>query len=255
MNVSLQWLGKGSFRVVLAAVIFVLTTGAADALVIFTYSGTSSIGTPVSFEADLTISGDTLTVQLFNNSPVNSLGPNDALASFYFDILGAANTRPPLTYLSGIGDVYLGSRNTSDPLQSSNANLKATSAGDKAWQFKTMNAGLTPLLGFGIGTVGNNNLSPNSFNGNIVDGLDYAIYRNEVTTQNLNGKLLVKDTATFTFAGLSGFTEADILPKVAFGLGTAPDSLKTGMIIPEPGSITLAIAGVVVLTVFSRRRG
>ena len=250
---SLLWVGKGNFRICLVAMIFALAVEAANGSVIFTYSGTSNLGTPVSFEADLTISGDMLTVQVFNNSPTNSLGPNDVLTSFYFDIVGAGNTRPPLTYLSGSGDVYLGARNSVDPLQISNANLKAINAGDKTWQFKTMNAAANPLLGFGIGTVGNNNLSPNSFNGNIVDGLDYGIYRNEVTTQNLNGKLLVKNTALFTFSGLSGFTETNIIPKVTFGLGTAPDSLKTGIVVPEPSSITLAVAGVVLLIVFSRR--
>ena len=62
--------------------------------------------------------------------------------------------------------------------------------------------------------------------GNIVDGLDYSIYRGEITTSNLDGKLLRRSTATFTFTGVSGFSEADILGTTAFGLGTAPESFR-----------------------------
>jgi hypothetical protein len=255
MSVKLIWAGVGRFRLASLIGAFGLIAAAAHASVIFTYSGTSSIGTPVSFEADLTISGNTLTVQLFNNSPTNSLGPNDVLGSFYFDIVGAGNTRPTLTYSTAVGDVYFGSKNNPDTLQTANANLKALIANDDTWQFKKMNVALSPFLGFGIGTVGNNNLSPNNFNGNIVDGFDYSIYRDDVITQNLNATRLVKNTATFTFTGVSGFTEADIAHTVAFGLGTTPDSLKTGtIIIPEPSSVTLAVAGLALLGIVSRRR-
>ena len=254
MNVGSLWVGKGSFRLVWASVMSVMLASTVRGSVIFTYTGVSSLGTPVSFEADLTISGNTLMVQLFNNSPTNSLGPNDVLASFYFDVLNKGNTRPVLTYVSAVGDVYVGSRNSLDSLQTSNSNLKATASGDKTWQLKTMSAGSNPFLGFGIGTVGNNNLSPNAFNGNIVDGLDFGICRNEVITQNLNGKLLVRNTAVFTFTGLSGFSESDILGRVAFGLGTAPDSLKPGTVIPEPSSVALAVVSIVLLAVLSHRR-
>ena len=221
----------GSVRVVLLAGLFGSLPATTHATDTFTWSGTSSIGTPVSFEADLTISGNTLTLQLFNNSPTNSLGANDALGSFYFDIVGPGNTRPTLTYSSAVGDVYLGSKKNPDVLQAANANLKAVNAGDDTWQFKTMSTASGPFLGFGIGTVGNSNLSSNNFMGNIVGGFDYSIYRNDVITQNLNGTLLVKNKATFAFSGLTGFTEADIAPTVAFGLGTAPDSLH---VVPEP---------------------
>ena len=238
-------------RLALLVALSGLLSATAHATDTFTWSGSSSLGTPVSFQADLTISGDTLTVQLFNSSPTNSLGPNDMLSSFYFDIVGVGNTRPTLTYWTAVGDVYLGDKNNPDILQTANANLKADKARDYAWQFKTMSDAANPFLGFGLGTVGNSDLTLNNFNGNVVSGFNYSIYRNDVVTQNLNDTLLVKDTATFTFTGLTGFTEADIAPTVAFGLGTAPDRLH---IVPEPGSATLVGLGVVGLLVICRRK-
>ena len=242
-----------NFYIGLALVAFILGVPAARATVTFTYSGTSSIGTPVSFEADLTLASGKLTVQLFNNSPTNSLGPNDALGSFYFDIVGAGNTRPTLTYSSAVGDVYLGSRTSTDTLQTHNANLMAVNDGDDTWQFQTMSPTSNPFLGFGIGTVGNNGITPNNFQGSIVGGVDYAIYRNEVITQNLDDKLLVKNTATFKFTGLAGFTESDIAHSVAFGLGTAPDSIHF-VTVPEPSSVSLAMAGIILLGLLGRKR-
>jgi len=64
------------------------------------------------------------------------------------------------------------------------------------------------------------------------------------TTQSLsNPAYLVKDSATFVFSGLTGFTESDIQPEFAFGLGTAPDSLIT----PEPATMILLGVGSLLL--------
>lgn len=185
----------------------------------------------------MSIVGDNLTIQLCNTSSQASLNPNDLLASFYFDIVGPGNTRPTLNYVSSNGDVWLADRDNPDTLVGPNANLRALVAGDHTWQFKTMNASVTPFAGFGIGTVGNNNLTPNNFNGNITGGINYSIYAGDITTSNLNGQLLVKDCATFVFSGLTGFNESHISPIVHFGLGTAPDSLLTT--IPAPGAAML----------------
>jgi hypothetical protein len=181
------------------------------------------------------------------------LNPNDALASFYWDIVNGSNVRPTLTYVSASGDVYLADKNNPDTLQTASANLKAVSSGDNTWQFKVMNASLSPFGGFGIGTVGNNAASPNNFNGNITGAIDYSIYKGDITTSNLDGKLLVKQTATFNFTGVSGFTEADIEPTAAFGLGTAPDSFLNTTVIPEPGSGLLLIVGFAGLALHARR--
>jgi hypothetical protein len=61
-----------------------------------------------------------------------------------------------------------------------------------------------------------------------------------VNTSNLNGTPLVKSCATIVFAGVSGFTEADISGNSAFGLGTAPDSLHH---VPAPSGVVLLAAG------------
>lgn len=207
----------------------------ASASITLTASGTSAKDIDVTFAGQLTISGDILTVTLTNDSPVFSLNPDDVLASFYFDILDINNNRPNLTFSSAVGDVYLTDKDSPDELQTANADIKAVSAKDNRWMYKPMDPTQTPFLGFGIGTIGNSNLTPNNFQGNIVNGMEFAIYKGDITTRNLHCKLLVKDTATFTFTGVNGYSENDISKSFAFGLGTAPDSLLT----PEPATIFL----------------
>ncbi len=211
---------------------------------LYSWSGLSSVGTPVSFEADLSITGNILTVVLRNTSPATSSAPNDPLSSFYFDIFNGA-TRPTLAYVSATGNVYL-----NDVLQTAGANLMvpATNGG---WQFKDTDETAFPFLGFGIGTVGNNTTVPpnpgplitdpdNQFQGSLVGGINYSIYAGDNVTHNkLVSELLVKEMATFTFSGVSGFTNAD-LGSVAFGLGTGPDSLH---IVPLPAAVLLGALG------------
>jgi hypothetical protein len=139
------------------------------------------------------------------------------------------------------------------------SDLRANVANDDGWQFKS-GLSFTPgteLLTFGLGTAGNNSLNPNGFNGNIVDGIDYAIYAGTTGTAteggapSLNGSYLVHNTATYTFTGVSGFTEADISDEALFGLGTQPDS--TGLV-PEPGSALLLGVGLAGLGLRGRSR-
>jgi hypothetical protein len=211
----------------------------ASSAVLFQVSGLSSAGVAVSFKADLSVIGDTLTVVLTNNSPVHSQNPDDTLGSFYFDILNAG-VRPSLTYTSAFGELYSGVKSGPDVAYNGAGldDIKSLSPATSAWIFAVMTPTANPYLGFGIGTVGNANLGVNNLPA--MDGIETAIYTGDITTQNLNGKLLVKDTATFTFGGLTGFTEANIWPQVAFGLGTSPDSLMT-TIVPTPEPATLAI--------------
>ncbi len=229
------------------AAVFCIFVQTSDATLIFTASGTSAKGIAVSFEADFTITGDTLTLKLINTSPVASANPDDTLGSIYFDIVKNVTERPTLTYTSAVGNIYLTNKISPDTLSQANADLKSLS-GSLSWIFSTMNDAAAPYMGFGIGTVGNNNLTPNNFPG--MDGVETSIYTGDVTNKNLDGKLLVKDFATFTFTGLTGFTEADIKSTVTFGLGTAPESTLTGT--PEPA--TIAILGLGSLLLLRKRR-
>lgn len=233
----------------------------AEAAVTFIGAGTSAAGNPVEFRADLAISGDVLTLDLLNTSPVSSQASADVLSSFYFDIINGTNSRPTMNYVAASGNVFLVLNNAPDVAYeytpptppsvvgtyvpgTNPSNLKAVNTGANTWQFRTMNSAFAPLQGFGIGTVGNSGLSPNNFNPFIVDQIDFAIYKNGDISPvgNLDGRFLVKDTATFTFSGLTGFTEADISSVAVFGLGTSPDSLIS---VPEPGTLALAAAGLV----------
>ncbi|MBW8015088.1 MAG: hypothetical protein FVQ82_02805 [Planctomycetes bacterium] len=210
-----------------------------NAGVFFTASGTSPQGIDVTFNADFTISGDSMTLTLTNDSPGDSLNPDEVLTSFFFDIVNLNGIRPTLEYSSATGDVYQGVKDAADILLENDADLQALETKDGSWQFKTFDSQIDPFLSFGVGTVGNSNISPNNFNGNITHNGDYGIYKGEISTQPLTNKVLVKDQAVFTFSGLTGFTEADIQPLIAFGIGSGPD----GILNPEPASVCLLALG------------
>jgi hypothetical protein len=118
------------------------------------------------------------------------------------------------------------------------------------WQFKTMTS-----FDYGIGTAGNSTLGSqgDSFDGNLVDGLDFAIITNDdVTTQNLAERYLVRETATFEF-GLptgSSYSNADLGDQVAFGFGTAPDNF---VVTPLPGAVLLGFMGLSIAGLKLRR--
>jgi len=237
-----------------------VTGRVAEAAVPFFGSGTSAAGRPVAFQATLSISGTFLDVRLDNLSPVPSKFAADLLSSFYFDVVRSGSIRPALTYVSGTGQVYQWRSGTTDRAvvyQSGSftsglgpSNLVATAPGDKTWQLRAMDPSLPPKEGFGIGTVGNTLLSPNGFDPQIVGPpgngqIAFSIYTGadiEPGSQQLDFQYFVRDTATFRFGGLAGFTEADIGPDATFGLGTAPDSIIE---LPEPGGVAIAASGAI----------
>jgi hypothetical protein len=255
-----------------AAVVLAPRPAAGD--VTFTASGTSSLGTPVAFQALLSIDGDNLEIVLDNLSPKDTTDAAEVLTSFYFDIWNGVD-RPTLSYESASGYVYQVKKGLGNdvpvfytppmpPVSGSAAsqpsNLKAVNPGDATWQFLKMDPAFSPNLGFGIGTVANNALSPNGFTPAVVgpsgnDFINFGIYRGGDISPNgvLNNKYVVKNTATFNFTGVSGFKETEIRPKAAFGLGTAPESIVVG--VPEPSAIVMAIGALLAVWRARRRRG
>lgn len=251
----------------LAAILMLLAAHALGDVVIGPLSGTSADGNPVAVSTRLTVTGTLLTITLDNASSVNTSKTSDVLSSMYFDIKSVSGTtvfRPTLSYLSGTGTVYQVLKTGPDTLIGG-SNLRATNNGDDTWQYRRMDAAAAPFLGFGIGTVGNNNYSPdNGFTPALVGQISFGIYRasgpNPNVTPgdgNLDGRLLVLNSATFTF-GISGstasggaFTESDITPNFAFGFGTSPDSI---IVVPEPASVVLACCCLVTLGLGARRR-
>ena len=230
--------------------------------VVFTASTTGSSG-PLSTRATFTVDpGDSNVLRLLleNSSPGSSRAPQDLLTSFYFNVLSGTTTgaSAPLTYQSALGQVYytVGGLAPDFPVkyfpppppggslldEPGPSNLQAFDTGDDTWQFRTgMSLGaLQPPLAFGVGTVGNNGLSPNNFNGAIVGGFNFGIYVGEVTTQPLDDSLLVKDSIAFEFAGFSGFSLSQISPHGVFGFGTDPDQIVS---VPEPSALLLAAVG------------
>lgn len=240
--------------------------GAATAFgsIIFTASGTSTAGTPVAFQASLTISGtsgDDLTIVLANTSPADSRYAADVLGSFYFDIVSGTR-RPTLSYASARGSVYQVRSGTTDvpntySPQSFTADstaisdVRAVNAGDGSWQFKPMDPLGFPFLGFGIGTVGNSSppiASGNGFTPSIVGNgksmINFSIYRGgDIDPEGqLDLAYLVKNSATFRFTGVAGYTENAIANRAVFGLGTGPDSTLL-VSVPEPSGFVIAATG------------
>lgn len=204
----------------------------------------------VSVTADLSITGDTLTIVLANTSAA-SLVPAHVLGSFYFDVFKEDTVgnilRPTLSAFSGVGELYEGVLNGPD-MPVGEEELDDI---EPYWLARDdMDAEQIPYLGLGIGTVGNSNLGDNNFPG--MGGLSAGIYAGEITTQSLitdPATPLVKDLATFalTFEDLSGF---GVGPKVAFGFGTGPDSLH---VVPLPGAVLLGMLGLSVAGIKLRK--
>jgi len=214
-------------------------------------SGTSAAGNPVSFMATFTTSGSTLSLTLVNTSLVPTTATADVLSSFYFDVLQNGVRPTNLTYVAAAGQVYEVRRNAPDSfvpgsLPGGATDLRALTKDAGTWQFRTMNPGLAPNLGFGIGTVGNSLLKPNNFDPHIVDQADYTIYSTGTRSDidpvgNLAGRLLVRGTASFQFGGLDPSRPVEIVDRFVFGLGTSPDS--TILAAPEPTATAFVVSG------------
>jgi hypothetical protein len=290
-KVLLPWIG-----IVVAATVFAVLpaqggpisiSGTGQTLVSGIANTPSAVYRTVSAGATLDISGNTLTLVLANTSPTDSIFKAEALSSFYFDIAKGAQ-RPTLAFTSADGPLYQVFSRGSDTRYSyappavangngtftagaGTSNLMATKPGDGTWQFNTMNPITSPFLGFGIGTVGNTDLNPNSFNGNWVKGpknvpgdsmISFSIYRSttggDISPGNsLDKQYLLMNSGTFRFNITDGktWTNDDIRHEAVFGFGTNPDGIVT--VTPEPSAYVLALVGAaaVAYRYRSRRKG
>jgi hypothetical protein len=245
-------------------------TSTSQATLLIPVSGTSAAGRPVAFTAGLTFSGDELVISLANVSPVDSKAAADVLSSFYFDIR-RGTARPPLVLAEAGGFVFRVRAGQPDQPEyytpqtfvteaGRASDLVARARGDGTWLFRKLEPDQAPFLGFGIGTVGNSGLAPNSFDPNIVglgnQMINFAIYAGtDIDPVGLlDGTHLVHREIEFRFTGAAGYRESDVVDLYTFGMGTGPDSLIT-ISLPEPGGLALAGIGVLSfsLAVASRR--
>ena len=237
----------------------------ASATVVLSGSGTgvNPISAMAIFTCGTGTAADYLDVTLINTSTVPTRFPADVLTSLYFDIKAVSMSgtiRPTLVYEGASGHVFQVKSGTGNDvayrftppytsgtsaftLGTGTSNLKAANNGDYSWQYKVMNSGSAPFLGFGVGTVGNSTSgttgyvwSPNNFEAQKVGQLEFGIYNGESPTlQNqLENKYLVNGLASFRFSGVFPFTEAHLSRHVMFGFGTSPDAVIQ---LPEPGGL------------------
>jgi hypothetical protein len=254
-----------AFAAGLAAVAAMTLGSPASATVVLSGSGTGV--NPISAMAIFTFgtgtAADHLDVALINTSTVPTRYPADVLTSLYFDIKSVSMSgtmRPNLTYEGASGHVFQVKSGTGNDVAyrftppftsgtraftpgTGRSNLKAVANGDYSWQYKAMNSGSAPFLGFGVGTVGNSTSgttgfvwSPNNFEAQKVGQLEFGIYSGESPTlQNqLENQYLVNGWVTFRFKGVYPFTEAHLSRDVMFGFGTSPDTV---IYLPEPAGL------------------
>jgi hypothetical protein len=246
--------------VLLLAAALCLSTSTTMAERLIAVSGTSASGRAVTFSAGFTFTGDELWLALSNLSPESSWAAADVLTSFYFDISRGAD-RPSLV-LEEAGGFLFQVRNglldepkfytpqTYVNVAGQVSDLVARDPGDGAWLFRAMAPEQPPFLGFGIGTVGNSGLSPNSFDPHIVgppgkNMIDFGIFAGiDIDPVGvLNGSHLIHQEILFRFSGAAGYGESDVVDLFTFGMGTGPDSTLT-ISMPEPSGFAMTVAAI-----------
>ncbi len=211
-----------------AVVLSIITS--AQASVLFSYSGFNPEGNAnVSGSAMFTISGDILTLVLTNTTLPRTTSQGNAMTGVTFDIGGGS----PVLALTSTA-LTAGSNFWTSKFATNNA-----SALNGSW---TNVLGASPLGEYGVATTG--------FNGRFQGGSiglgnaapNYGIVAAgtfDGTNVSFGGSQFpfVQNSLTFTFTGVSGFTEAQISNvKLLFGTD------GTG-IIPAPGSLALISLG------------
>jgi len=237
----------------LGGIFALVTTAHAD--VIYTGSGTSENGNPVSGEAVFTLSGSILEILLSNTSG-DTAAQGDTLTGIVFSINGSATLSFDMTgpvcgqSLPAGSSIWTSgsSSNTTDPLCGSWTSVLAASPPIPA-EFGVATTGFAGQFNGGSITLGN--ASPN-----------YGIVGGSTFPGTIGGSQFpfIQDSLLFQFAVTSGtFTEADITGVVLlFGTdGTAdvPATCTNCQTVPEPGSLALVVLACGALALGLRRRG
>lgn len=266
------------------AILLTAANCSADTLAL-SQSGLSAEGTPLFVSAIFTTGsaagGDNSLKITLQSSGAATRFKGDVLSSFYFNLANPSGTTPlSLTYDSGFGQAFQVLSGTADQPVSwapdlvngggtwtttgtgvtALSNLVAQKDLNEGWQFITTTPPPVPGFRFGIGTVGNTNIAnfitgASSFNGDIVKGdaaesmINLGIYSTGTGSDadpasSLENARLIRAEAVFSFTSdqsLVGFDASWVHGDVAFGFGTDPDLV----LVPEPGSLSIAALGVV----------
>ena len=232
---------KVSFSLAASAAVLAIATST-QASVLFSGSGFNpEAGTNAAGSAMFTISGNTLTLVLTNTTLPRTTAQGNAMTGVTFDIGGGS---PVLTLTSTA--LTSGSDFWTSKTATNNA-----AALNGSW---TSVLGASPLGEYGVATTGFNG----RFNGGSI-GLGNAAPNYGIvaagtfdgTNVSFGGSQFpfVQNSMTFTFTGVSGFTEAQI-SNVKLLFGTDGTGIITA--IPSPGS--LALIGLGGLVAARRRR-
>ncbi|MBL8875904.1 MAG: PEP-CTERM sorting domain-containing protein [Phycisphaerae bacterium] len=213
----------------------------AQASVVFSGSGNNpEVNLMASGSAMFTISGNTLTLVLTNTTLPRTTAQGNALTGVTFDIgNGAAVLTLTSTALTSGADYWTSKTSTNN-----------AAALNGSW---TNVLGASPLAAYGVATTGFNG----RFNGGSIALGNSAPNYGIVAAGTFDGTNVafggsqfpfVQNSMTFTFTGVSGYTEAQI-NNVSLLFGTD----GTGIVrVPAPGS--LALIGLGGLVAARRRR-
>lgn len=205
---------------------------------------------PLAAQAQFTISGGVLTLQLTNTSTADSLVPSDLLSSVFWNMTGSPNLVGWNAVLGGGSSVYL------NGVASNPANLndffayRDDIAGPRAYGVSSSGFGI--FGGFDLFNPGATG-EPNGMGYNILSAGDNLASGNmPLMTNNL-----VKDSVVFTF--FVGDVHESAIQDVFFQYGTSlTEPGFDGEIPPEgnpvPEPFTLAIAGAGLAMALRRRK-
>ncbi len=264
--------GHGVWKALGVAVAFALAVGvsapSAQALTLTTSGVVPLTGNSVSATADLTVSGDLLTIVLTNTTAGGTLDNADTLTDFAFNLTSTSLPSLALSSATGTTIQRVKVPGSSPPVfnlvTTPDVDLVATKGSGK-WALATgpsqfLFNGEIFNFDFAITTAG---LGYPSGIGALVDGPDYGIVAAGTDLSNDGLSQVgprVDTTATFVISGFTGLTTDDIsATDFFFSWGTAPDLLSNHGIppaglVPEPMTLTLLGLGLAGMLIGRRRK-